>query len=281
MCKRRRLAVLQKGASKGADKRLSAGFTLIELLVVIAIIALLMAILMPALRRVKMQAEEISCRSNLRQVGLIIYLYLDDSDFTMAHCFVYDFPGKPSSASKCNQYYWRYPDGTYYKYDDNESYWGTAYIDYVKNPKVFGCASMRNVAETMAQELLYSVDAKEIRQAALGLNGWLDREKVNSIRNQSEVILTQDHVEPRIENGVRDMLFNSGPGTMNLTHYRQGGGRDKWYRGIFRHNIRSGDEFRTGGRLNVLWLDNHVGSINETTGDDIPKRYYDPLGKNP
>ncbi len=280
MCERRRLAVLQKGASKRAEKRLPAGFTLVELLVVIAIIALLMAILMPALRRVKMQAEEIACRSNLKQVGLIIYLYLDDSDFTMAHCFVYDFPGKPSSASKCNQYYWRYPDGTYYKYYENDSYWGTAYIDYVKNPKVFGCPGMRNVAETMAQDLLYSVDPKEITQAAFALNGWLDREKVNSIRNQSEVILSHDHVEPRIENGVRDMLFNSGPGTMNLTHYRQGGGRAKWYRGIFRHNRRSGDEFRTGGRLNVLWLDNHVGSINETTGDDIPKRYYDPLGKN-
>jgi len=56
------------------------GFTLIELLVVIAIIAVLMAILMPALQRVKKQAQAVTCMSNLRQWGLIWYLYTEDSD---------------------------------------------------------------------------------------------------------------------------------------------------------------------------------------------------------
>ena len=56
------------------------GFTLIELLVVIAIIALLMAILMPALNRVKGQAQKISCQARLKQWGLIFKLYTDDHD---------------------------------------------------------------------------------------------------------------------------------------------------------------------------------------------------------
>ena len=56
------------------------GFTLIELLVVIAIIALLMAILMPSLQRVKKQAKAISCQSNLRQWGFIFRMYANDND---------------------------------------------------------------------------------------------------------------------------------------------------------------------------------------------------------
>jgi len=54
------------------------GFTLIELLVVIAIIALLMAILMPALQRVRKQAKGVVCKSNLRQIGLGANLYAEE-----------------------------------------------------------------------------------------------------------------------------------------------------------------------------------------------------------
>ncbi len=55
------------------------GFTLIELLVVIAIIALLMAILMPSLRRARNQARAVVCQANLKQWGTILALYTEDS----------------------------------------------------------------------------------------------------------------------------------------------------------------------------------------------------------
>jgi len=55
-------------------------FTLIELLVVIAIIAILMAILMPALNRVKEQGKRAVCLSNLKQLTLTWIMYADEND---------------------------------------------------------------------------------------------------------------------------------------------------------------------------------------------------------
>jgi len=60
--------------------RIRRGFTLIELLVVIAIIALLMAILMPTLKRAREQGQRAVCLSNVRQLGLAWILYADDND---------------------------------------------------------------------------------------------------------------------------------------------------------------------------------------------------------
>ena len=56
------------------------GFTLIELLVVIAIIALLMSILMPALRNVRDQAKDAMCKQRLQQWGVMFSMYAGDND---------------------------------------------------------------------------------------------------------------------------------------------------------------------------------------------------------
>ena len=263
-----------KNQTEDLSRDKARGFTLIELLVVIAIIAILMAILMPAMRRVRESAKALSCRSNLRNIGMAVRLYLNDYEHRL--------PRRGDD----NRHLWFEADGrTYRQAGSQDTYWGVWYKDYLKETKIFGCPSLQRVAEGLIYQYPQFPDpSKVIQHAAYGQNSHKDvrrRPKVSTFYRQDEFVVCTDHAEPRPECETNDGFHNGDiRGAMNLTSYRPpGGGRRHTYRQIFRHKIRKGDPYETSGRANILWLDGHVTELFETTGDDFPERWYS--GKKP
>lgn len=82
-------------ATKSWQTSLNKGFTLIELLTVMAIVAVLLAILLPSLRRARDQARQVACMSNLRMVGTAILAYAGD----YKNCIPYGPRGRPVTGS--------------------------------------------------------------------------------------------------------------------------------------------------------------------------------------
>lgn len=106
------------------------GFTLIELLVVIAIIAILAAILFPVFAKAREQARKTACLSNMKQIGLALYMYAEDYDEVLPE-----------------RYGCSYPEATCvgdYEFSNGIGYartWKSMLMPYIKSRDVFKCPS--------------------------------------------------------------------------------------------------------------------------------------------
>ena len=127
--------------------RVGTGFTLIELLVVIAIIAILAAILFPVFAQAREKARQISCVSNIKQMGTATMQYVQDYDEKF-YAHRYNCKDAGGAAIACPAYYngaTLLPEAQNYDADSlKKFYWVHILQPYAKNYQMFSCPSNPN-----------------------------------------------------------------------------------------------------------------------------------------
>ena len=243
------------------------GFTLIELLVVIAIIAILAAMLLPALAGAKEKGKQAYCINSLKQLDIIFHMYEDDNEGWLHHT-----PG--GSPPNHGKWYMNPRMQAARKVIDDpnssDAYWGVAYYAHAGKQVRLWRDPAAKVVDEWRWDYKFSPDFW--LDGAYGINGrffsavqrsgatGVHPRRRNELDAPTETILVQDAGEHRLEAdgaATTNDALGCNPGvTRNLSEWRLSG---RW--GLYYPEYEIIQEWFRHGKNNTLWGDGHVGSI--------------------
>jgi prepilin-type N-terminal cleavage/methylation domain-containing protein len=235
-----------------------SAFTLVELLVVIAIIALLMAILTPALQRAKKQARETICRSNLRQYGLAARLYIDDNDGVMPYSFTWLYK---DGGKGC-----RWHDASK-NLNRNPTLAGVLW-PYLKNSDIHLCPEFNVVTKTMGCYLCSGTTIPIEPQYSYGMNSYLNGDAWGAVPSPFDTVIKNLKKESQVKNPDR-VFFFSEENTWRIPGLSGAGVNDNNLRSTppcntdcfaTYHNPPGGDLNK--GEANAVFVDSHVEAVS-------------------
>jgi prepilin-type processing-associated H-X9-DG protein len=238
---------------------------LIELLVVIAIIAILAALLLPALTKAKEQAKATQCRSNLKQIGLMGAMYSHDNNDSYFYLRDSGGPYIPNDG----QWTANPRSDVLLPPTDGYAYWALGYLDYfAKNRRIFHCPNCVHCDEWHDGGRYYPVDFWQNSQygmcqfllTAFDSSVEPALKKITSYQRPTQMIFVQDSAEQKNEGADDTIGLFPGSGSI-LTQWIGSppplGGLSTLYDGYdftwewYRHNKR----------CQTSWVDGHVSSI--------------------
>jgi prepilin-type N-terminal cleavage/methylation domain-containing protein/prepilin-type processing-associated H-X9-DG protein len=235
------------------------GFTLIELLVVIAVIAILMAILLPALGRAREQAKGTRCLSNLKQIGLAMHAYAADYNYLVPRAELR--PGVAIYSGIDMRWPVLYMPYVGASYDSYENYYEL---------KIFDCPSYPDKDQTVD----YCSNAFDLKGTMTEYFGFT---KLDDFPRHGTTIFLADYEYLPNADQIKIILKDDPPDTMKTKMQSL----DVWNKG---HLPAAGDSTRRMARnrhvgwINCLFIDGHSAKMKPL--ELTPHDFGVPLDKS-